>query len=460
VDDSNEDRGPISGGFGRVDWLAFLITTMVVFAVYLFTLAPQGTLGFSGVFSTAAMHGGVPHPPGYPAAVCWQWAFVKLLPVSNVAWRVALSSAVAGALACGLIPLLVSRLGRERLENCASLTSTEAVWVRIVCGCVSGGAFAFNGAFWGRAVVADVWTFSVLLFCGALALLARWCWTPRQNRWLFAFAFVYGLSLTSSQILLAAALAMPTLMAVANRELARDVLMTGCVLFVFGLIEAWTGGPSIGFLRDAKIGSLLPLHIIVGLALTLAFVWLVVRTGRVLTEWKRVSGCGVAFVFGLTPYLYVPIASMANPPMNWGYARTVEGFLHLTSRGQYESIRPTKGLKTLAKQGRMYMEVTAKEFGWPFLVVALLPWLSIRRWSGNERAWMLGLFALYVCLTVLLIAVLNPVDHRDGRSAIKVFFTPSYVVLAIWSGLGLMRVAEGMRRRGDGDSSNRSRKTV
>ena len=43
--------------------------------------------------------------------------------------------------------------------------------------------------------------------------------------------------------------------------------------------------------------------------------------------------CGCAF------YLYMPIASATNPPMNWGYAATKEGFLHAITRGQYEKLQ-------------------------------------------------------------------------------------------------------------------------
>src|SRR6185436_4842503 len=92
--------------FQRTDRLCCAATAVLTFAVYLFTLAPNVTLGFSGIFSVGAMYGGVAHPPGYPLWTCYAWVFTKLLPFGNVAWRVALSSATASALACGLIALL------------------------------------------------------------------------------------------------------------------------------------------------------------------------------------------------------------------------------------------------------------------------------------------------------------------------------------------------------------------
>ena len=69
--------------FHRTDWVSFCVTTILVLAVYLWTLAPN--------------YAGVPHPLGFPIWTVYAWLFTKLLPFSNVAWRVAVSSAVAGA---------------------------------------------------------------------------------------------------------------------------------------------------------------------------------------------------------------------------------------------------------------------------------------------------------------------------------------------------------------------------
>jgi len=363
--------------FSRIDWLSFGLTTLVALVVYLATLAPQVTLGFSGIFSVGAMYLGVPHPPGYPLATIYEWLFVKLLPFSNIAWRVAVSSAVAGALASGLIALIASRLGAPLSDN---LPPKEAASLRIASGYAGGMIFALNGAFWNRAVVADVWTFSVLLFCLVLSLLTRGLLAPDQRRYLYAACFVYGLSVTNSQILLAAA--------------------------------------------PAILGAVL------------------VGTPNLFT----IIGCGAVFVLGLVPYLFVPIFSMTNPPINWGYARTAGGFFHLLTRGQYEHIQPTSDVLTFVDQLHIYAEVTAREFGWPYLIFAALPFLCFRRLPAGQRRCMMALLGFYLCLTLLVVLVLNPVDHKEGREHIKVFFSLSHVPLAICVGCGLLFVATLSRR--------------
>ena len=57
--------------------------------------------------------------------------------------------------------------------------------------------------------------------------------------------------------------------------------------------------------------------------------------------------------------------------------------------------------------------------------------------APKERGWMLGLLAAYVCLAFLMLAVLNPTIDRNSLELIKVFFSASYVVLALWLGYGL-----------------------
>ncbi len=106
-----------TSGFQVTDWLSFGATTLLALVVYLLTLAPDVGLDNSGVWSTAVAYGGVSSPPGYPLWTLWAWVFTKLLPFSNIAWRVAVSSAVAGALACGVIALMVSRGGAAILEQ-------------------------------------------------------------------------------------------------------------------------------------------------------------------------------------------------------------------------------------------------------------------------------------------------------------------------------------------------------
>ena len=114
--------------FRRSDWWSFWTVLLASFAVYFYTLAPTLTLEDSGELAVASDYLGVPHPPGYPiwTLVTWffQWIFhwVKYNGHPNPAWSVGLASAVAGAAACALLALLVSRSGADLLRSIPALT--------------------------------------------------------------------------------------------------------------------------------------------------------------------------------------------------------------------------------------------------------------------------------------------------------------------------------------------------
>src|ERR1043166_1653459 len=103
------------------------------------------------------------------------------------------------------------------------------------------------------------------------------------------------------------------------------------------------------------------------------------------------------FVLGISLYLYVPIASMTNPPVNWGYPRTVEGFYHVLGRGQYERVHPTSDLGRLLEQLGSYAGLAARDFGWLYLAAALVPFCVLRRMGEFGRRWTLAMTGVLPC---------------------------------------------------------------
>src|SRR5437867_5351246 len=290
--------------FDRTDWLSFAVTTLAALTLYLVTLAPDVTLGSAGIFCVGGMYAGVAHPPGYPLSTCWAWAFIQLAPIGTIAWRVAFSSAVAGALACGVIALMVSR-GGGALAKAASggslLSPRLESQLRVGCGFAAGMVLGANGAFWWRAVIQDVWTLSILLLCLVLCLLMRWAYRPDRKRYLYAAAFTYGLTLTNSQIQLALAPAIPFLAWVGNRQVARDMFLVETLLFGGGLAAAFTGNHSLSGSEWSVAHPLFKLFVAWGAVATACAVGLTIMTSRLLTEWKAIALCAALFLFGLTP---------------------------------------------------------------------------------------------------------------------------------------------------------------
>src|SRR6185503_6999589 len=135
--------------------------------------------------------------------------------------------------------------------------------------------------------------------------------------------------------------------------------------------------------------------------------------------------------------------SMSNPPLNWGYPRTVAGFFHAFTRGQYEKIAPTFGhdlvgdVSKYVGQIYVYFGEVFEQFNLVLVLVALLPLLFYKRMPKRERAWLVMVGAIYFFLSFFLLDLLNPGADRQARDLNKVFFVASHLLLAIGIGYGL-----------------------
>ena len=440
TDDTKFAANPagLSRFFQKVDWVNFGVTTLLALAVYLFTLSPEVGLEQSGHFSTAAMYAGVPMPPGYPVWVIYGWLFIKLLPFSNIAWRLAVASAVAGALACGSIALTVSRAGALVAENISrfkNLLPNEVKSLRVVCGCVAGLAFGLDGCFWRKAVIPDPQPLGLLLFSLTICYLTRWFFIPHQRRYLRAAAFAYGLTLANNQSLATAAFGLPFLLALGDPRIGREIF------FVMGIF-LWSIPATNSYLHWYDLYSLSVRHIFLLLCAICTASWLIlsVWTRRFLSEWVTTSKCASLFLVGISSYLLLPIFSAATPPMNWGYPRTVEGFFHVLSRGQYDAMQPTGNFTKLVEQCEIYGRVAAEEFGSIYLIAAAVPFCLLCKISSVPRRWLVGRLVTWLFVSLLTLVGLNPGPDKSSVEVIKTYFAASHLMLAILAGCGLMLV--------------------
>ena len=85
-----------------------------------------------------------------------------------------------------------------------------------------------------------------------------------------------------------------------------------------------------------------------------------------------------------------------------------------------------------------------EEFNWVYAFLALVPFLFFFKMQRRERAWLIGITAIYLCLGVLLLILLNPPPDRAAQELIRVFFTASHTLIALLVGYGLTLVAAYM----------------
>ena len=167
----------------------------------------------------------------------------------------------------------------------------------------------------------------------------------------------------------------------------------------------------------------------------LALAWVTLPNGR------SVAGAAFFTQLGVSFYVYMPIVSdLRNPPMNWGYPRTWEGFKHALMRGQYEAIAfklPTWG--GIAS----YFKDVMVQFTDVLALLALVPF-AVGHWIVKKESrkafwsWMVPAVACFLLMSVLLIGLANVKgDVQDGFIQ-KVKFISSHAMIALWIGYGLV----------------------
>ena len=119
---------------------------------------------------------GTAHPPGYPLYTMLNGAFVRIVPWGSVALRANLLSAVFAILACLVAVLIFIKLG-----------------VRPVVAAGGATALGLIPQLWHLALVAEVYTLSILFLALVLACLVAFDRTGRPV-WLRAGLLIFALS--------------------------------------------------------------------------------------------------------------------------------------------------------------------------------------------------------------------------------------------------------------------------
>jgi tetratricopeptide (TPR) repeat protein len=429
--------------FRAVDWLTMAITFGIIWIIYLCTLAPEQTLEDSGELCTGAFYAGIPHPPGYPFWSVYAWFWTAILPFGNVAWRVEVGESFAAAMGCGLLALMVSRGSSMLIEGIETIKNVPRRWENAICGVsgfVAGTLLGLDVFMWSESVVINrISLFGVPWLIAVLACLMRWMYAPQQRRYLYLAMFLYGLCATIHQTLLLSAMGIEAAIALASPKLGRDMFACNSAIFLGGVLLMGT----IPALHDMSAIER-NLFFIVGIGSLIATVWLAIETKGLLSEWKALLLMGAAWVVGVCAYFYEAVSCMTDPPMQWGYPRTVEGFFHALSRGQYDTANSYNILSDprhfLFQLGYIFQGLT-ESFSLVYVFIGLLPFAYLLKMHKRERSWIIGLTAIYFCLSVLLVVLINVSADRQSTDLNKVFFTASHGLFAMMIGYGLALLA-------------------
>jgi hypothetical protein len=234
---------------------------------------------------------------------------------------------------------------------------------RVVAAAVAAVAFGLGGAIWSQAVIAEVYTLNALLISVTLVSLLLWRDSGR-DRYLLLAAFLCGICLTN--------------------HLTSGLLLPASLLLV-GLVD-----------------------------------W------RRLLEWRLMLKCAGLFVLGLTPYVYLPLRSWMDAPMDPNNPDNLERFWYVVSGGNLTGSFFAFGPSELP--GRLL-------FYWGHLTENLNPILIMVALTGAAlmvaRDRPVGVLLGFLYLGWAFYSIENDIPD------VNLYFIPTYLVLCLWTAVGL-----------------------
>jgi hypothetical protein len=285
--------------------------------IYLNVLAPGLTWANDGSdggdLIAAAATGGVAHPTGYPLYLLLARLF-QYLPVGSLAFRTNLMSALATALAAGLLYSIVT----------VHLSATRPVqyWP---AGMAAGYAFGLAPLIWSQAVITEVYALQALLTLLILYLYTRPASHAHQNRLNQWRGLTLGLGVgnhVTTMLVVPAALLISTVYTDSewNRSLPAE---------------------------PSRLGNLM----LDRASLVQQLAW---------------------FCLGLCLYLMIPLRALAQPPINWGNPVTLERFWWLASGQLYQSRFLQFNLSGLWERIQAWAALLLEQFGLAGLLMGSL----------------------------------------------------------------------------------------
>ncbi|MBI3744771.1 MAG: DUF2723 domain-containing protein, partial [Chloroflexi bacterium] len=148
-------------------------------AVYLSGLPPSITWAHEASdgpeLATVVKTWGVAHPSGYPTYTLLGKLF-SIIPAGDVAHRLSIMSAVAGAAAVAFTFLAATRVLAMMARRAAPAQPREGrePWFRLMAAASGALALAFSPIMWGQSVVAEVYALNILFGAAIAYVLLAW----------------------------------------------------------------------------------------------------------------------------------------------------------------------------------------------------------------------------------------------------------------------------------------------
>lgn len=443
----------------RPPYLVAALTALVVFLIYLATLAPTTAFWDTSEYIAAAKVLGIPHPPGNPLFTLLAHTFGLLPLAKSYAVRINLFAAVTSALAAGFWFLVAERWLREIVP---------VRWARYAAAFAGVLVGATSWTVWNQSTVNEkVYTVSLLSMALCMWLVVHWGDEepgPHRDRWLVLIAYVMALTSTNH---LMGLLAIPALGVYVLWTDWRTLIQPWVILMGLALLLGVSG-------EWEAIRALTPAGTFLLLVLLAAVIYALVRSPR---EPLVYLGVAAVLVGVSLNYVYLPLRAAQYPPINEGepigfFSRALSDVLNRVQYGKPPlTQRQASFLAQLANFGQYFTWQFARDWTWfAPVATAIFTFLGLAGlwalWRRDRRA---GLAAalLLGTLTVALVFYMNfkygfsqypgqPDLPREVRER-DYFFMGSFSAFGVFVALGLAAVMEWIVEllRGRGDERRR-----
>lgn len=187
-------------------------------------------------FTAAVQTLGIPHPPGHPLYVMLAKPFT-LLPLGTIGLRVSLASAAFGAIASYLIY-------RSCLLVLQKATDAVPLWLNSVFALCASLVASVSHAWWFQTVRQEVYSLQILIVAAALYPVIKYCVHPQSSppptRLLILASFIFGIGLTNHHFIMLVSLpaALPAIISVARHQIRRPIVQYAKMVAaaLFGLL--------------------------------------------------------------------------------------------------------------------------------------------------------------------------------------------------------------------------------
>ena len=324
---------------------------------------------------------------------------------------------------------------------------------------------AFSQSMWSQAVIAEVYALHALLIAVFLTLCYSWVLRPESDALMLGAFFSLALSFSNHHLTIALAPLPFLLILLIRRRTFLDWLFASLLTLFLGYL---------GFAILSKDAAVLKTAVRFFYCVALAFglfIWL--RKFRV--RWRLIAYLPIVIAAGLLPYAYMPLASATNPPMNWGYTRSAEGFFFSINRSQYPGSLSDVTVKSLGRlmgisqpkaateesralpgQGRLeraqlwigfFLQQLIKAFSIVGLVGYFASFLFVFRFPLPKRVWIYFLHLAFVLAAFLQpLMSISKIDNAEWWAQMP-FHTYTNLIFAILSGLGVGFLIFGLMKR-------------